>query len=293
MTGQLGRFANAQVEQRFLVAYDRAMAAWPVERYSFDVDTAFGRSHVHRCGRASGTPVVLLSTQVVSPAVWAKNVAVFAERRPVFAVEILGGAGRGVQTAPIRGAEDTARWLDEVLARTGLGRVHLVGTTYGGWVALNHALRRPDRVASLSLLNPVHLLRLRRSFFLGLAGISRMLWAARSDAARRRLLAEGVDDEPNSPLVEASVLAVYRYRAEILPTAYPTDGELRAMAAPTLVLCSGGNGKYGARAVDRVRALVPSVEADVVAEHSKVVSAEVVNARVPSFIDGVEARWPR
>jgi pimeloyl-ACP methyl ester carboxylesterase len=45
-----------------------------------------------------------------------------------------------------------ARWLDEVLGlidRLVEGRIILVGSSMGGWIALHAALRRPDRVAAL------------------------------------------------------------------------------------------------------------------------------------------------
>ncbi|WP_406389757.1 alpha/beta fold hydrolase [Streptomyces sp. NBC_00887] len=48
----------------------------------------------------------------------------------------------------------TRAWLDETLAALGLDRVHLVGASYGGWLALNQAHRRPDRLASVTLLDP-------------------------------------------------------------------------------------------------------------------------------------------
>jgi pimeloyl-ACP methyl ester carboxylesterase len=35
--------------------------------------------------------------------------------------------------------------------------VHLVGHSFGGWLAANYAVRDPERLASLSLLEPVFL----------------------------------------------------------------------------------------------------------------------------------------
>lgn len=48
-----------------------------------------------------------------------------------------------------------ARWLEEVLSGLGLDRVHLLGTSIGGWAAVNLAVRHRGRVASLTLLDPV------------------------------------------------------------------------------------------------------------------------------------------
>jgi len=45
-----------------------------------------------------------------------------------------------------------ARWLDEVLAALdtlSAGRLILVGSSMGGWLALHAALRRPDRIVAL------------------------------------------------------------------------------------------------------------------------------------------------
>ena len=60
-------------------------------------------------------------------------------------------SGTGLSSG--RFAEGTLdRWLDEVLAAINLvpdGKLLLVGSSMGGWIALHAALRRPDRVAAL------------------------------------------------------------------------------------------------------------------------------------------------
>lgn len=63
------------------------------------------------------------------------------------------------------GRSDDPPWLDEVadlayfhldlLQALGLGRVHLVGTSFGGWVAAEMAVRNTQRLASLTLVGAV------------------------------------------------------------------------------------------------------------------------------------------
>ncbi|MDL4775043.1 alpha/beta fold hydrolase [Actinomadura xylanilytica] len=65
----------------------------------------------------------------------------------------LRGHGRSECTATGHGAADAARDLFAILGELGHhGPVHLVGNSYGGVVALNAALARPDRVAGLILI---------------------------------------------------------------------------------------------------------------------------------------------
>jgi pimeloyl-ACP methyl ester carboxylesterase len=56
---------------------------------------------------------------------------------------------------------------------------HLIGLSYGGWVAMNQAIRAPGRVASITLLDPAGLTRLDARFWLwfsisGLASLTPM-----------------------------------------------------------------------------------------------------------------------
>ena len=52
-------------------------------------------------------------------------------------------------------AADQAAWLEQVFAQLGLPQVDLVGHSFGGWSAANYAVRYPERVASLVLIEPV------------------------------------------------------------------------------------------------------------------------------------------
>ena len=42
---------------------------------------------------------------------------------------------------------------------------HLVGFSYGGWIAMNQAIRAPGRVASVTLLDPAGLTKLDARFW--------------------------------------------------------------------------------------------------------------------------------
>lgn len=105
-----------------------------------------------------GTAVVMLHASLGSKAQWSPLVAAMAPRFRAIALDLRGygdlpPAGLGMST----GADDDVVALEERL--DGLvaprARFHLVGHSYGGFVALRYARLHPDRVASLALYEPV------------------------------------------------------------------------------------------------------------------------------------------
>ncbi|WP_442815754.1 alpha/beta fold hydrolase [Streptomyces sp. NBC_01207] len=67
----------------------------------------------------------------------------FAAGDALYALDTPGDAGRSIHREAMGQPERAAQWLDEALDELGLDRVHLVGSSYGGWLVLNRAHRRP------------------------------------------------------------------------------------------------------------------------------------------------------
>ncbi len=67
-----------------------------------------------------------------------------------------------------------AAWLDELLGQLSDRPAHLVGFSYGGWIAMNQAMRAPARVASITLFDPAGLTRLDVRFWwwLSISGLA-------------------------------------------------------------------------------------------------------------------------
>ena len=86
---------------------------------------------------------------------WLPLRAALGGRFDVIAPDLLdsGAALRWAGERPFR-VTDEARGVIDIVDATD-GPVHLVGHSYGGCVALRTAVERPDRIASLSLYEPV------------------------------------------------------------------------------------------------------------------------------------------
>jgi len=115
----------------------------------------FNGGSVEVLDRGNSEPVVALHCSGSTGAQWLPLAAKLGERRRLLAPDLVGYGGSG----PWHGRA-AFRLADEAAAvRSLLGRLgrpaHLVGHSYGGAVALHLARTRPERLASLTLVEPV------------------------------------------------------------------------------------------------------------------------------------------
>jgi pimeloyl-ACP methyl ester carboxylesterase len=288
--GRIGRFRDDAARERFLTAYDHALASWPAAPTHLDVETGYGPTHVLSCGSGPGGPIVLLHGVAVSSPSWFASVGALSETHRVFAIDSIGDAGRSTQTAPVRSGDDMSRWLDEVLAGLGVDRVHLIGLSYGGWLALNQASRSPDRLLSVTAVDPIGAIGRPSTAFMIKIVPDSVLALAKSDRAIHRLLRRlNNGTTPAQPLLDLSMTGLRSYLGKQPFPKRLTDDDLRAIVTPTLVLLAERSPVNRVhQAVARARDLLANVETDVVPDTGHMVPVErpaLFTDRVLRFID--------
>ncbi len=102
----------------------------------------------------SGPPLVLVPG-IQGRWEWLQpTVHALAERCRVVTASLPGDVGGLREIDPEAGFESFVDWVDELLDRAGLTRAAICGVSYGGWIAVHYAARRPERVTSLTLSSP-------------------------------------------------------------------------------------------------------------------------------------------
>ena len=99
-------------------------------------------------GGGTGLPVLLVHGINMSRDVWTEVAAILAEHRRVVSFD-LRGHGQSAKQGPFTPdgyADDALAVLDD----RGIGRAHIVGTSFGGSTAASLAVKAPERVASVS-----------------------------------------------------------------------------------------------------------------------------------------------
>lgn len=224
------------VEQR----YREILRLWPVPSEQLTVPTREGDTFVVACGPPDAPPLLLLPGSGTNTAMWMGDVVTWAQDLRVYAVDVPGEPGLSAPSRPALASEAYALWLDDVLQELGFERMSIVGVSLGGWLALDYAIRRPEKVDRLALLCPSGIGRQKWGVLVAASVLMPFgRWGLRTTL---RLAAGGpppVDAPHAGEFTEFLMLihAHFRPRRERLPTF--GDEALAGLHIPILVIVGG------------------------------------------------------
>jgi pimeloyl-ACP methyl ester carboxylesterase len=224
------------VEQR----YREFLARWPVPSEQLRVPTGQGETFVVASGPRDAPPVLLLHGSGVNTAMWLADVAAWSQHLRVYAVDTIGEPGLSEPSRPPLASDAYASWLDDVREALAVERAMFVGVSFGGWLALDYAIRHPGRVDRLALLCP--------------SGIGRQKWGVLAASllllplgrwGKRTMMKLALGPVPPEAAPQAQAFAEYvmlihthfRPRREKLPVF--GDDALARLAVPILVTVGG------------------------------------------------------
>lgn len=147
--------------------------------------TSIMLTQVHEAGTDGRARVIALHCSGAGGNQWAHFVAAIGDDYHVLTPEHYGSESSGpwIGEHAFTIADEAARTIE--LIDSSNGRVHLVGHSYGGGVALHVALARPHKIASMALYEPSAFYLLRQLGELGRRGFAEI-----TDVAQR--FSEGV-----------------------------------------------------------------------------------------------------
>jgi pimeloyl-ACP methyl ester carboxylesterase len=298
-------FKNPQAEAEYMAAYEASMQLWPVPYEPIDIRSRFGSTHLVVCGPRDAPPLVLLHCFFTSLTSWAYNIADFSRSHRVYALDMMGQPSKSIPDQYIRNRDEMAEWLTGILEELRVGPLDLAGYSYGGFAALNYAMRAPHRVRRLVLLSPAGgLYPLKKEFFIrgAVNTLGQKLHIGRftmSSLFHWMFYGPNLERADMRPIAECIFNQMYLggkyFRPEISspknfvwPTIVYSDAELRTVKSPTLLLIGQQEALYNPMAaVARAQALIPNLEAETIPEagHDLPVSQhEIVDQRILAFL---------
>lgn len=265
MTETSALFRDPQARATVAGWYDKFLARSPQPAEQRRFPTRFGETHALVAGPEGAPPLVCLHGAMASSAHLLPELGPLLDRFRVYAVDVLGQSVRSADArVPVDG-DAYGEWLQDVFDGLGLPRAHLLGVSWGGFVALRgaiYAATRP-RVDRLVLVVPAGLVSGP-----AWAGFTKMGWPmalyrlfpseARRDRFLRALLT--TQDEHWVAYLGEAFLA-YRLDMRVPPLATPA--ELEGFARPVLAFGATEDLSFpGERLLARLKELVPHAETE-------------------------------
>lgn len=289
----LSIFKSEQGEANFLASYERVMANWPIPYETLRIRTDYGDCHVVASGPADGKPIVILHGMTMNAGMWYPNIGALSSFR-TYCVDAPGDFGKTKLMKMIQTKDDAIQWIDQLLDGLGLRTASFTGHSMGGWLTVNYALARPERVERLALLAPVATLRP-----LPLVKMLRHIYPAMLKPAPDRIkrgwrifCAKGytLPDELMAMIIEAYTHC--QMKLAVVPGVFPT-GAWKAIAdKPVLFLVGDQEQIYSAKAVvKRAAQAMPHADIQVIANAGHCLTIEQsaeVNAALSRFFASVD-----
>jgi pimeloyl-ACP methyl ester carboxylesterase len=216
--------------------YRDVLERWPVPNRRVLVPTCQGDTFIIVSGESNATPVVLFHGSGTNSSAWIPDITEWAQHYRVYAVDMIGEPGLSAASRPSLRSDAYVAWLDDVWNHLGLVSASVVGVSLGGWLGLDYAVKRPQRVASLSLLSPSGIGAQNR-LFLVKVGLLLMLgqWGLRKSLR----LVTGRTSLPRE-VTDSLMLRFQHFRPRMDQLPIRTDEELAALTMP-VQLVLGGN----------------------------------------------------
>jgi pimeloyl-ACP methyl ester carboxylesterase len=225
-----------QVEER----YREFLKRWPVPSEQIRIPTRHGETFVVASGPSDAPPLVLLHGGASNSTIWMGDVAAYAQCFRVYCVDVIGEPGLSAPSRPALASDAYANWLTDVLNGLAVQRASFAGVSLGGWLALDFAIRCPERVERLAVLCPGGVGRQK----LGIV-FETMILRAFGKWGKRKLTHRVLGRPPADPppavraFIEFFALIHANFRPRMVKLPVFSDAALRSVKAPLLAIVGG------------------------------------------------------
>ena len=278
--------------------YARMLARIETPYESRTVATRFGPTHMLVAGPPDAPPVVLLHGMEGTAISWRHQFSALTAEYRLYALDIIGSAGKSSPVRLPHASHDYAEWLVDVLAGVGLREASFVGMSNGCWLIVKLAQLAPEAITRAVLLSANGIVPVRFPFnmarLLELKAIDPVIGKVAAGVITRervrqsitRATPRGLPLDPDEIEWFYLLAKYYRYR---FPPPPASDEQLRALTAPTLLLMGEKEQFFlPASTIARARAHLPNLhEAEVVAGVGHNMATDdpaTVNRRIAQFL---------
>lgn len=217
--------------------YQAFLKRWPVPNQQVRVPTSQGETFVVISGPENAPALLLLHGGVANSAMWMGEITAFARFFRVYCIDMIGEPGLSAPARPALASDAYAVWLDDVLDHFAVARTSILGISLGGWLALDYAIRRPEKVERVAVLCPGGIGRQKVGIVFATL-LSRMFGEWGKRRLMERILGRAPADPP--PPLKAFIdffeLIRKHFRPRMVRLPVFPDNALRSLNVPLLAI---------------------------------------------------------
>ncbi len=277
----------------YFEAYNKTLQRWGVDYEELYITTSKGIAHVLMSGPKDGMPVVLLHGMSASSTMWYPNAKALAQQYRIFAVDLIIEPGKSYKTADFENLDEVTAWYEEIFWALKLKSFHLIGTSRGGWLAMDIALHSKRDIKSLILLSPVQT-------FIWIPPSSGLLknvlniFYSKEEGVNRTM--ETLSKDPSK--IDKNYIAQYRIATQndslnkfVMEMKPFSNIDLQSLKMPVLVLIGDEdifNTKQTIRLTERY---IPKGQGEIISNSGHFLSvdqAKIVNKKIIDFLNSTE-----
>src|SRR5689334_1051471 len=105
-------YKSPAAEKAVMELYDKALAQWPVPYETQTLATRHGDTFVIACGNKNAPPLILLHGAGTNSITWRSDVTAYSQHYRVYAVDLIGEAGKSAPNRPSWDSPVYAEWLE-------------------------------------------------------------------------------------------------------------------------------------------------------------------------------------
>ncbi len=292
MSEKISVFRSPKGEAEYMAAYNDVLKHWLVPYEELYVPSCLGDTHVIACGPRDGTPLVLLHPSGAGATIWCRNVGQLSQHFRTYAIDTIGEPNKSILTHPIsRGhqRQQFAAWITDIFNEMQIDKAHLVGNSFGGFLALNAVLHLPERIKKAVLISPAATFVQIWSWswhFMPFIGVGRLTGSKKALLRPYKWIWQNFPAEDNIDRLRI-LTAIEGQHRHWSPSVFG-DSELRKIQTPVLLLIGDHEVIYSpSKVIEKASRVVPGLRAEIIpnANHNaEYTAAEAVNEKIVGFL---------
>ncbi len=233
-------YKSSEGERLVRERYQAFLRHWPVPNEQIHIPTRHGATFVVISGPKDAPWLLMLHGGAANSAMWMGDVRAFASSFRVCCIDMIGEPGLSAPARPSLASDAYAEWLDDVLNHLSIGAVAMVGISLGGWLALDYAIRRPERVEKVAVLCPGGIGRQK----VGIV-IATFLFRMFGTWGKRKLMERILGRAPANPapplkvFIDFVTLIHRHFRPRMVKLPIFSNDALRNLKVPVLAIAGG------------------------------------------------------